>query len=442
MSLRPALLSALLRPRRAPHGTLALLVTVALLAVPVLAGDLVEWGQATNLSDKAGRSTGSALAENPISHDVQVVWMDDGIATWEEILGRRWSAATGRWLPAQNLSQSAEWERDGGPSLIFDEQGHGLLVWTRTYSAFQGAPEDGYDIMWRAWDGSTWSAPQVLLHGLSYLPGSPGTFHLILVERPASILLFICWGNSYRTAEYSAGAWGPVSNWITLDVDLAIIIGDDQGLLHAASLGANSNQSGYNKWFDDAYYLVYDGTTWTTPLNISSWDGVATDLGIAFDGQGRLHFLWSDVDSPYSDESLKSAIWERVYDGSTWSPNVEVTAYNDNQAVNGLALTTGLTGTLHLVWSEGLMLTDTHTGLDIYYQAGDGLTWEPEQKVFTSTTESRYPAVRSTRDGAVILWEEIATIPPPVPPDSEVFAARQIDTPPSPIRVFLPFIVK
>ncbi len=45
--------------------------------------------------------------------------------------------------------------------------------------------------------------------------------------------------------------------------------------LYATAYGPNSNQMGNNRWFHDAYYLTYDGTTWSEPVNLSGTNGVA-----------------------------------------------------------------------------------------------------------------------------------------------------------------------
>jgi len=399
------------------------------------------WSPPLNLSGIPGRSFQTATTRDPTSGDLFVVWTDDGVSAREEVLGRHWDQTKQKWLPAENLSKSESWQRDGGPAIAFDNQGQGLLIWTRTYAASQGAPADGYDVLWRKWNGSAWSPEATLLHGEAYLPGSPGTFGLIPVVKADSILLFITWSTGYRTTEYSGGTWSEVSPWIYLDVSLADIITDRAGILHVAAFGENSNQTGYNRWFQDAYYLTYDGVQWSEPLNLSFTDGVANNVGLAFDGQGHLHFLWSDPDSVYSDESLQSAIWERVYREGSWTPNSEVTKYHEDQAMNGFSLAADASGTLHLAWSEGVIVDNAHSDLQIRYQPGNGKTWGPVEDVYTSTAASRYPLVGLGEKQAYIVWQEIFWAGGPLN-DHEVYVSHQVGEPPKLHHSYLPLIGK
>lgn len=418
------------------------LLLIGLVTSLAQAEETIYWRPAVNLSNLAGRSFQATIARDPATGDLFVAWTDDGVTEWEEIMGRRWDRAAQAWLPVENLSQSEEWQRDGGPVLIFDHQGHGLLIWTRTYSTSQGAPTSGHDVLWRAWDGGGWSPEAVLYHGDSYLPGSPGTFGLVPVETPASILLFITWDNGYRTADYQDGAWTEVAPWTYLDVSLVQVIVGETGILHAAAFGENSSQWGYNRYFYDAYYLTYDGMNWSEPLNLSFTEGVANNVDMAFDRQGRLHFLWSDPDSSYSDESLKSAIWERVYENEIWTPNTEVTAYNPDQAINGFSLTADVTGTLHLAWSEGFMDDGAHTELDIYYRTGGGTTWGTEEPVFASDADSRYPLVRAGGGNAYLVWQEVLPKPPPQLPEQEIYFSQEAGVPPDRYWTHLPLVSK
>jgi hypothetical protein len=346
-------------------------------------------------------------------------------------------APAGTWTAIENLSQS-EWE-DGNPLLYFDSRGQGLLLWTRRYAAYQGAPADGTDLLGRTWQGDAWSTEKVLNHEDFFLPGAYG---LIPVETPDGILIFVTWQNGYQTAEFQDGVWSSPSAWTYLlyrnpDVTprLHHIVRDASGRLHAAAFGENSSQTLIDKYYDDAYYLAFDGHAWSTPLNLSATDGVANQIALAFDGQGRLHYLWSDPDPPYSSESDLSAIWGRVYVSDTWSlTNTQVTAYNADQAIADFDLTVDLSGTLHLAWSEGLVEGLGHRDLDIYYQTGDGLAWGPEETVYSSTLDSRYPSLVVTGTSPALAWQEGTAL------GGDILFSERKAPPPERYRIYLPLV--
>jgi hypothetical protein len=375
------------------------------------------------------------MAPDPTTGSLFLAWMDGGVAERDEILSRRWDTSQEVWAPAldapaENLSQS-KWQ-DSGPAVFFDRWGHGLILWTRRYAAFQGAPADGTDVLWRSWQGAGWSDEQVLFHINAYLPSSYG-YGLVPVETADGITWFITWDNQVRIARYQDQAWTALTDWELLTVSLAAAIVDPDGLIHLAAFGENSRQSDPDWWFNDAYYLTYDGANWTVPINLSYTDGVANAVSLAFDAQGRLHFFWSDPDYRDSSESLKSAIYERVYEGGNWTPNAEVTDYNLAQAINGFVLIPDQHGLLHLAWSEGLYDNGTHTGLDIYYQTGDGTDWGPEEQVYTSPVDSRYVVLAVAGSHAFVAWEEFT-------PERDILLARRIGMPQ--VWVYLPLVGK
>ncbi len=423
-----------LNHRRVVLSTLAIICCVFIGSGAVADSGNPIWGPHSNLSNTPARSTEAILAQDPATGDLFVVWTEEGVAEREEVLCRRWDRDIPAWQPVENLS-SSKWV-DDGPSVFFDQQGQGLLVWTRRYSLSQGAPDEGTDLMWRQWDGSSWSPEGMIMHADSYAPGSYG---LIPVEMPDSTMLFITQGHGYRTTEYRDGNWSEVTPWTYLEYPeldvrplLTQVINDEDGLLHAAAYGKNSSQQGYDKWFYDAYYLVYDGASWSEPENLSGEAGVAHDIDMVFDEEGRLHVVWSDPDSPYSSESDESAIWERVYGGGTWSPTAEVTAYAPDRSITALDVTIDDTGTLHLAWSKK-STTGSDQALNIYHQTGDGTTWGVWRTVHTSAADSRYPVLAAGDRGMSIIWEEGSI----TDQKTDICFSRQVSAP----LVYLPLVV-
>jgi hypothetical protein len=337
------------------------------------------------------------LARDLESGDLHAVWEGDAFGQ-KEIYGRHWQASTESWGPVESLSNFA-WE-DERPALLFNQEGEGHLLWTRRYGLALGAPAEGTDLMWRHWDGASWSDEKSLLHVEIYLPGA---YALIMAETPDALLLFLVWPGALRRAEYRAGSWSEFTPWeFHKGMIFAQVLVDAEGTWHVASFGPDNR----DLWFRDAYYLTYDGTNWSDPYNLSFEGSVANNVGMAFDRLGRLHFLWSDPDYEYATESHESAIWERILVDGSWTSKTRVKATDDDEAVDGFSLSADTGGTLYLAWSEGPIVEGAHTELDIYHRTGDGEAWSEVQKVYTSTLMSRYPTLLVS-DGIVYLaWQE------------------------------------
>jgi hypothetical protein len=392
------------------------------------------WSPVQNLSSSPEQSRSVQLAQDPTTEMIHAVWVDEGPGN-EEILARHRDPDSGDWAPVENLSQF-EWV-DSGPALLFDSAGRGHLLWTRRYAKSWGAPEDGSDLVYRQWSDGAWQPEAVLDHNPSTTPGPYG---LVLAEKSDRVVLFMLWNEDYRYAEFQEGSWSALAPWDrSLNVRLARAIADDQDGLHAGAYGPNSDPN--DPYFFDAYYLYHDGSGWTGPLNLSSTQGIAYDLDLAIDALGRVHFIWADPGNPNSSESEKSAIWERVLDGGTWSPNAEITADNADQTILDADLVAAPTptGTLHLAWSEGLLVGGAATGVDIYHQTGDGSSWSGEEKVYTSTLMSRHLSLLVNQQGdAHLAWEEGE----PISATQEIFFSYEV--PPMEIKshVLLPLVRK
>jgi hypothetical protein len=388
------------------------------------------WSPVQNLSSSPDQSTSVQLAQDPVTQMIHAVWVDG--EPWKtEILARHRDPEGGSWTPVENLSQF-KWI-DSGPALLFDREGRGHLLWTRRYLE----PENGSDLMYRQWSDGAWQPEVVLDHNPSITPGPYG---LVLAEKSDRVVLFVLWNEDYRYAEFQDGTWSALTPWDrSLNVRLARAIADEQDGLHAGAYGPNSDPN--DPVFRDAYYLYHDGSGWTEPLNLSSTRGIAYDLDLAFDALGRVHFIWVDPGNPNSTESTKSAIWERVLEDDAWSPNVEITMDNADQTIldADLVAAPSPSGTLHLAWSEGLLVDGAATGVDIYHQTGDGSSWSVEEQVFSSTLMSRNLSLLVNQQGdAYLAWEEGE----PISATQEIFFTYQV--PPMEIQshVMLPLVRK
>jgi len=398
----------------------------------VVAVGSADWAPAQNLSSSLATSKAVQLAQDAML-TLHAVWVDEGPGN-EEILTRRRNPDTGEWTAIENLSQF-DW-LDSGAALLFDQYGLGHLIWTRRYARALGAPDEGSDLMYRQWRDNAWQAEEVLDHNPSFTPGAYG---LVLTPKSDRVLLFVVWNGGYRYAEFHDGAWSPLTAWdYSLGVNLALVLVDGQNHLHAAAYGPNSSWIGYDPYFYDAYYLFNDGSGWTAPYNVSYTSSVASDLDMAFDKQGRLHFVWCDPDSPYSTESKRSVVWERVLANNTWSPYTAITRQVPNESIFDIGLRADVSNTLHLAWSAAILMDGEVTEATLYYGTGDGTGWFAPERVHNSTRLSRNLDLLVGNEAVYLAWEE----PSPPLDNRDIYFTCQACVQNLHGQIFLPLVGK
>jgi hypothetical protein len=359
------------------------------------------WPPPQNLSVTPGRSTFPLIVSASAGGDLWVVWTEYTDDPRGEVWGRRRIGACHQWEEAQNLSASAQ--RDEGPALLADRAGSVHLAWTRR------SPNQGSDILYRRWDGANWSAEERLNHTDVYHPAPYGLQFLYDVS--GRLCLYASQGSGTSHACQENGAWGTWTPWIYLPGVRRIgglLLGPD-GLFHGAVFGPNAGgYFGCDPWLDDAYYITTDGQSWSTPVNLSGVGSIAYDAMLAFDAQGGLHFLWSDLSPLCSYDSERSAVYERVLNGGVWGPREEVSVPNEGQAVEDLALVADPSGRLHLAWSEGVFTPGgAAVDLGIRYRRWQGGRWLPEEVVYGSAEDSLNVEMDvGPRGEPVLVWEE------------------------------------
>jgi hypothetical protein len=376
-------------------------IVLAVGVAAVLPGIPAVWAPAVDLSQALGRCRQITLARDPLRGDVHVVWTERRGSRWA-IWHRYWRAADGAWELPANLTGFRQDER--GPVLAFDLSGNGHLLWTRRRLESQGAEADSTEIIHRTWDGQSWFSEQIISHLDSYLAVP---YNLVLVEADGIMNLFVSYGGGFAQAQLQNGSWSPLGEWNwTLGIGIAAAVADAMGNIHVAGYGPNSGTGAWDEYFSDAYYAVFDGSAWSTAINLSSTDGAAYDIDLAFDSSGRLHFIWSDQGSPYSSESTRSAIYERVLEGGAWSSNSEIIQYNPDQGVQDLELDVDDSATLHLAWAEGVLVDYVDTDIQIYYQGFDGTNWLEEQQVHMGPIGSWNLSMDASGGDVFLAWEE------------------------------------
>jgi len=385
---------------------------------------LSSWPPPINLSENAGRSTFPAIAALNPAGDLLVLWVDYSQDSGGEVWARAFRG--GGWDPPINLSSSEG--RDEGAALYADGRGRAYAAWT--HRSIPG----GSDLLCRRWEGGRWSPPELLEHTDTYQPTPYGLF--FVSGFGPTLCLFVTMGSGIRHTCLQGETWEPLTPWVYLQglSQVGTIVVGSDGLLHAAALGPNEDAPyGCDPWLDDAYYITSpDGISWSPPANLTYTGTIAYDVDLAWDREGALHFLWSDISPRCSIDSERSAVYERVWSGGTWGPRRDVSTPKEGQAVEDLELAAGPGGMLHLAWSEGVFDEDGQAvNLGIHYRRWAGGDWEEEEVVWASSADSINVGL-SLIGGIVpaLVWEEGPSTA------EEVYFSRRGEL----IRRFLPLV--
>jgi len=383
------------------------------------------WTPGLDLSRTVGRSTFPGIARLADGAATWVIWVDYSTGAGE-VLGRSRTDSSSDWDATVNLSNDAR--NDEGSAVHADQQGRLHLAWTRRM------PEEGTQLVYRQWSNGEWEPQTILDDNSVYVPSSYSLF--FCQDVTGTLWLFVNLGSGVRYTRLRSEGWESLSPWVYIYglQGMGAIIGGDDGLFHVAALGQNEGNMGgpYDPFLDDAYYATTNGTDWSPLVNLAMTGTVAFDLGLAWDGDGDLHLLWSDIHPLGSVDSIKSAVYERVLSSGVWSERVELTQPNVDQAVQDLVVGADPDGWLHLAWSEGVFSGSSAVDLSIRYLRWEGL-WGTEAMVYTSTLPSLNVDMALDQQGEpAVVWEEGLSSAEEV-----YFSARQLLWP---YQVFLPDI--
>ena len=125
----------------------------------------------------------------------------------------------------------------------------------------------------------------------------------------------------------------------------------------------------WSKNYVDLYWTYQCGDTWATPVNISpNCPGEESWHDVIVDKQNRIWVFWQTYG--YDGQCRYT-----VYDGISWSEPVNFTHQPGGCGAPRVALDTA--GNLHVVWSNS---TDGYTA-HIYYKKYNGIEWSEAEEV-------------------------------------------------------------
>jgi hypothetical protein len=142
-----------------------------------------------------------------------------------------------------------------------------------------------------------------------------------------------------------------------------VITVDRRGWVHVAFYRVMDEQH----FRCDPYYCYYNGTSWSTPINLFPDAKQANNLSICVDTLNRVHITWTDFGA-YVGE-----LYYTCYNGTTWIGPVHMADSLPNTSALGMSsLACDSSNNVHLVWQS---YPETGNDMEIFYSKFDGDNW-------------------------------------------------------------------
>lgn len=285
------------------------------------------------------------------------------------------------------------------PAITTDSSGKVHTVWVEDLG------NGTTNLLHRYWNGQVWSTPTTIASGNYHeLPSlstdASGNIHLVwdADTTPGA------WRIYY--SKYNGSTWSaPVaistgnSGDVAWDSEIAI---DSSSNPHVAYSFVPSGSSG-----QFTYYAKWNGTSWTTPIDLTESGTNHSNQAIAADKVGEVHVVWKSFVNGTHE------ILHRVWNGSNFSSTVSISGALTDPADPRPGITTDNANNAHVVWEE----RDTGTGnYNIKYSKYNGISWSSPFLV-SSVAQQTFQGVpsiavlRSSIDDVLVGWIDKTTSP-------------------------------
>jgi hypothetical protein len=172
--------------------------------------------------------------------------------------------------------------------MAVDPSNHPHVVWF--------LDDSPYKVFYSRHDGTSWTAPEIVDAGGSMGPS-------LAVDSAGDLHLTYYVGNvSYR--KRVGGVWSAPT--VIGSGGYGCVAVDNFGRPHAV----------WDVSPAEIYYSFFDGSSWSTPLNLSNNIGYSEKPSISCDSRSNLYVAWHDNSL---DTTKFPRIFYRTFDGSSWS---------------------------------------------------------------------------------------------------------------------------
>ncbi|MFC2156051.1 sialidase family protein, partial [Acidobacteriota bacterium] len=294
------------------------------------------WDTIVNISNSTNDSKAPSIAVDDTGN-INVAWYDDYSSYVHEIKFKRSTDSGATWGSTVTVSNYTGYARR--PDIALDSSGNLNLVWTG------GNPGD-YEIYFsRSTDnGATWSS-FVNISNSSGLSQSP----VIAVDSSGN--LNTAWyDNSPGNYEiYFSRSTDNGTTWST-----PVNVSNTTATSYAPAIVVDTNGNLCIAWYDKKTntWQVYfsrstnNGTTWSTMQNVSNASVACSHPGIAVDSAVNINMVWSK--NTWYNEPI---IFGRSIDnGANWSTPLDIT--NNPMSTMNPEISLDSNGNIYVVWDD------------------------------------------------------------------------------------------
>jgi hypothetical protein len=274
---------------------------------------------------------------------------------------------------------------DGNPSVCVDHSGNIWAAWN--------AGRDVRANIWTSYyDGSSWSTPEEPAFSV------PWDFHPALVTDNSG-KVWVFW-QSYRVSDFTIDGWDIYAvyhNGSSWSSPIRITTADQYDVEPEAALDSSGKVwvvwRAERKQDSDIMYSYYNGSSWSSPDYVSSLMEEERDPVITVDKYGKVWVFW------YAKKNGNWDIYCKYYTGTAWSPEKRVT--DDPGYDLQPSVTSDASGKVWVLWRS-----NRNGNLDIFSKYYTGAGWSPDAPVTTDPGDDLYPSL--TYDGGdqmVVTWQ-------------------------------------
>lgn len=154
----------------------------------------------------------------------------------------------------------------------------------------------------------------------------------------------------------------------------------------------------------EVLYSKGNGAVFSAPVDLSNTAGASSLPSIAVDGTDKLHLVWQDDTDPAAPGGIDDwDVWYSRWNGTSWTTPINLTD-NTSVSVNPVIVSDG-TGRLHLFWTDNLPFNN-----DIFYMQNSGGVWSAPVNLTNNPGDSDQAAAAADALGNVHLVTVVVVV--------------------------------